>query len=108
MTSREAFEADAGPLGFSLTLDSRGPYSGEPWTEYVSVETGHRWAGWQARDAEIAALRDALCWYRDEAEALAMHMQGGAHTQAVLASLTVLSLDGGSRARAAIDAQRKL
>ena len=46
--------------------------------------------------------RAALTWYAEETEALAKHMQGGAHTQAVLASLTVLSLDGGSRARAAL------
>lgn len=49
----------------------------------------------------IQALREALQWYEDEAKALAKHMEGGAHTQAVLASLTVLSLDAGRRARAA-------
>ncbi len=49
----------------------------------------------------------ALEWYRDEASALAKHMQSGAHSQAVLASLTVLSLDAGRRAGAALAAQRK-
>lgn len=52
-------------------------------------------------------LRTALLWYADEAESLAKHMQHGAHTDAVLASLTVLSLDGGRRARAALAAQEK-
>jgi len=47
-------------------------------------------------------LRDALEWYRDEAEALGRHLPTGAHTDAVLASLTVLSIDGGARARAAL------
>jgi hypothetical protein len=96
MTSREAFEAWS--LSVGLCRHAAGT---------VRFDDA-AWAAWQARDAEIAALRDVLDWYRDEAEALAKHMQGGAHTQAVLASLTVLSLDGGSRARAAIDAQRKL
>ncbi len=53
-------------------------------------------AGW------IMRLEKALKWYRDEAVALSKHMPSGAHTQAVLASLTVLSLDGGRRADAAM------
>lgn len=44
---REAFEADAGPLGFDLTREERS-LSGEPWTDYRNPETGHRWAGWLA------------------------------------------------------------
>jgi hypothetical protein len=52
--------------------------------------------------AEIARLRAALAWYGDEAAALSKHMASGAHTQAVLASLTVLSLDAGRRAAAAL------
>lgn len=47
--------------------------------------------------------REALEWYRDEAAALAKHLQSGAHSQAVLASLTVLSLDAGRRASAALE-----
>lgn len=51
---------------------------------------------------EVEALRGALNRYADEARALAKHMPGGAHTPAVLASLTVLSLDGGRKADSAI------
>jgi hypothetical protein len=46
----------------------------------------------------------ALEWYSDEACALARHLQGGAHTDGVLASLTVLALDAGKRANEAIRA----
>lgn len=53
-------------------------------------------------EARIAELEKALKWYRDEAAALAKHMQSGAHTQAVLASVTVLSLDAGRRADTAM------
>ena len=56
--------------------------------------------------AENAALRAALLFYRDEAAALAKHLHWGAHTQAVLASITVLALDAGRRADTAIDAWR--
>lgn len=45
---------------------------------------------------------DALEWYRDEAKALAKNLEGGAHTNAVLASVTVLSLDAGRRADTAL------
>jgi hypothetical protein len=51
---------------------------------------------------ESATVREALQWYADEAAALARHLSGGAHTAGVLASLTVLSLDAGRRARAAL------
>lgn len=45
--------------------------------------------------------RDALEFYRLEAEALARYMAEGKENKAdaILASVTVLSLDGGSRAR---------
>lgn len=43
---RKLFEADAEPYGFDLTrLQCAAP---EPWSEYMSTETGHRWAGWLA------------------------------------------------------------
>lgn len=46
---RGAFEADARPYGFSLRrLQCAAP---EPWSEYESQETGHRWGGWLARSA---------------------------------------------------------
>lgn len=48
------------------------------------------------------AVRQALEWYAAEAEALAKNTATGAHTQAVLASVTVLALDGGRKARAAL------
>lgn len=50
----------------------------------------------------LVVARDALSWYADEARALQRHMASGAHTPAVLASLTVLALDAGYRAEAAI------
>lgn len=43
---RAAFEADAGPMGFDLRRQSIAVP--EPWAEYVDLDTGHRWAGWQA------------------------------------------------------------
>jgi hypothetical protein len=51
---RERFEADAGPYGFDLTRDTRPALSGEPWTEYRDMATGHRWAGWLAARASAA------------------------------------------------------
>jgi len=47
------------------------------------------------------ATLDALNFYRCEAEALARYMVEGKETKtdAIMASLTVLSLDGGRRAR---------
>lgn len=43
---RAAFEADAEQYGFDLT---RGYCAApEPWSEYKSEATGHRWAGWLA------------------------------------------------------------
>ena len=57
----------------------------------------------EAKDAEIARLRDALDWYADEARACAANSGSGKHTAAesLLASVTVLALDGGKRADAA-------
>lgn len=43
---REEFEYDAGRYGFDITRS--GWATSEPWSEYVSPETGHRWAGWLA------------------------------------------------------------
>lgn len=54
------------------------------------------------------AVRQALEWYAAEAEALAKNTATGAHTQAVLASVTVLALDGGRKARAALSEQRRV
>lgn len=43
---RSLFEADAAPYGFDLSRhECAAP---EPWSEYASAETGHRWAGWLA------------------------------------------------------------
>jgi hypothetical protein len=55
----------------------------------------------------IVRLQEALGWYADEARALAKHAASGAHTQAVLASVTVLSLDGGKRADAVLNMQEE-
>ena len=60
------------------------------------------YAAIEALQADARRMREALIWYRDEAAALAKHVQSRAHTQAVLASLTVLSLDAGQRADAAM------
>jgi hypothetical protein len=51
---------------------------------------------------KIRRLRVAMEWYRDEARALAVNVATGVHTAAVLASVTVLSLDAGKRADAAL------
>lgn len=43
---RKLFEADAAPYGFNLTrYDFKGV---EPWSDYASDDTGHRWGGWLA------------------------------------------------------------
>lgn len=44
---REEFEANAKAYGFDITRQSRWT-SSNPWSEYASDETGHRWAGWLA------------------------------------------------------------
>ena len=43
---RAAFEADAEQYGFDLTRRCCAAH--EPWSEYKSDATGHRWAGWLA------------------------------------------------------------
>lgn len=43
---RKLFEADAEQYGFDLTR--RECAAPEPWSEYASDETGHRWGGWLA------------------------------------------------------------
>lgn len=43
---RENFESDAAQYGFDLTRMKCSVY--EPWSDYESSETGHRWAGWLA------------------------------------------------------------
>lgn len=48
--------------------------------------------------ARIAELERVLSWYADEARALAKHVEARAHTTGVLASVTVLALDGGRNA----------
>ena len=50
---RAEFEADAGPMGFDLRRQSIAV--SEPWAEYVDLDTGHRWAGWQAAIVRAAA-----------------------------------------------------
>ena len=43
---RESFEADAAQYDFDLTRHNCA--APEPWSEYASYATGHRWAGWLA------------------------------------------------------------
>lgn len=43
---RHNFESDAAQYDFDLTRMKCAAY--EPWSEYESTETGHRWAGWLA------------------------------------------------------------
>lgn len=43
---RKEFEYDAERYGFDITRS--GWATSEPWSEYVNLETGHRWAGWRA------------------------------------------------------------
>lgn len=45
---RELFEQDAEPYGFDLTRAACA--APEPWSEYTDPATGHRWAGWLARN----------------------------------------------------------
>lgn len=52
-------------------------------------------------DEEVARLREALKWYAEEAAAISRYMKAG-QDMAVLASVTVLANDGGSRAEAAL------
>lgn len=52
--------------------------------------------------ALVEQLKSALEFYRLEAAAICKNMADGKHGDALLASLTVLSLDGGKRAREAV------
>ena len=56
---RGLFEADAEPYGFDLAR--RQCAAPEPWAEYESEATGHRWAGWLAARAmsSYAKVTDA-------------------------------------------------
>jgi hypothetical protein len=46
--ARDLFEQDAEAYGFNLTrVTCAAP---EPWSEYADPATGHRWAGWLARN----------------------------------------------------------
>jgi hypothetical protein len=54
-------------------------------------------------NTDCSSLRKALVWYADEAKSLAKNLTGGgASNEAVLASVTVLALDAGRRADAAL------
>ena len=55
---------------------------------------------------ERDALREALRWYADEAEAIARHVLAQ-KTTAVMASMQVLALDAGRRARAILGEKAK-
>jgi len=85
---------------YDLTVRLRaGTGGGKEWME-LHEEAADALA---AKDAEIARLRKALDWYADEARACAANSGSGKHTAAesLLASVTVLALDGGKRADAA-------
>lgn len=47
---------------------------------------------------KIRRLTEALEWYRDEARAIANNSKDKTRTDALMASVHVLSLDGGRRA----------
>lgn len=47
---------------------------------------------------DLDRMRDALQWYASEADAIARNVVAQ-HTQAMMASMQVLALDGGKRAR---------
>ena len=47
-------------------------------------------------------MREALLWYMDEAKAIAKHLIEKPNEHALLASLTVLALDAGNRAKKAL------
>lgn len=52
--------------------------------------------------SRLAIQMEALEWYGDEAKAIAKNAAECVNTDALLASVTVLSLDGGKKARAAL------
>ena len=105
MTDREAFEAWAiSDGGYHRSVPMHKDHAGE----YVDRDLNEAWETWQAaiasQAAELAALRAALIWYADEARAFAKNTGSEKHTaaEALLASVTVLALDGGRRADAAM------
>jgi hypothetical protein len=57
-------------------------------------------------EAAMRQAREALAWYADEAMACDRHTGSGRHEapQALLATVSVLALDAGRRANAAIEA----
>lgn len=58
----------------------------------------------QVKQQEVNLLTEALKWYAAEAEAIAANMQATPpRPDACLASLTILSLDGGGRAAAVFE-----
>jgi len=61
-------------------------------------------AALEQQAAQIAALRAALEWYADEARACEKNSKAGGYSagEALVASVTVLALDGGKRADAAL------
>ena len=64
------------------------------------------------RDAlreQVRVLRAAINWYADEARACAKNSHSGKHSapEALLASVTVLALDDGKRADAALAAAKE-
>jgi hypothetical protein len=58
---RAEFEADAYPLGFDFKR-LHGTLGGEPWAEYESAATGHRWAGFVAARASLSVDAQELAY----------------------------------------------
>ena len=58
---------------------------------------------------QVRVLREAINWYADEARACAKNSHSGKHSapEALLASVTVLALDDGKRADAALAATKE-
>lgn len=80
------------------------------WRESDPEATAVPLYSWAAVESAVTAererLRSALEWYADEARACAKNSHTGNHAapQALLASVTVLALDGGQRADEALKA----
>ena len=60
-----------------------------------------------ALGANNAKLSEALGWYQEQTEALARHLSKINQPDAVMACVTTLSLDGGKRAREALNGELK-
>jgi hypothetical protein len=76
------------------------------WT-YCGVEQALRFeaaAALEQQAAQIEAMRAALEWYADEARSCEKNSKAGGYSagEALVASVTVLALDGGKRADAAL------